>query len=69
MKKKIKKNLSKVLNTWKYYGKLTIILNAQFSTFSTNVLIWSIGLNNIYPVYYVYLQEAFFTVNNFYPSK
>ena len=34
-----------------------------------NVLIWSIELNNIYPVYHVYLQEAFFTVNNFYPSK
>ena len=34
-----------------------------------NVLIWSIELNNIYPVYHVYLQEAFSTVNNFYPSK
>ena len=33
------------------------------------MLIWSIGLNNIYPVYHVYLQEAFFTVYNFYPSK
>ena len=32
---KIKKNLSKVLNTWKYYEKMTIILNAQFSTLST----------------------------------
>ena len=33
------------------------------------IIIWSIGLNNIYPDYHHAYQEAFFTVNNFYPSE